>query len=78
MADKNLARLWAGMSRQDITHDWTVPEAARFCERIAGWQTELTVNVLHAVMNNAEKGDLQAIQWLAERGLIDLPRKAEG
>ena len=80
MAHKSLARQWAGMDKAEITEGWTNREGiANFEDLMQTYRRELAVDALHAVAEKAEKGDLEAIMWLAiARGLIDLPGEQRG
>ena len=70
MVKTTLVRHWMGMSKEEITQGWTEDEQGRFEELIKAWQEHLEKTIVENIDMRAQKGDIDAVEWLVDRGLL--------
>ena len=71
MASQGLVGHWIGMSEEAITVRWDMDQRARFKEIIANEQQRTVTKILDGIQDRAQAGDIGAVQWLEDRGLLE-------
>ena len=78
MSYGTLIRTWMGMSREEITDNWKLPAKKEDYEAVVERERDkLAGAILGGIIKRAEAGELDAVNWLEERGLVKLPSKPQ-
>lgn len=69
-----LREMWMGRFPQDIGADLKTPISAEQVEAEVSIQSrKLVADVLDGIVKRAVAGDLEAVTWLEDRGLLEMP-----
>ena len=71
MVSKNLVSHWIGMSKEEITIQWRQDQIDQFDEVMRNDQETLESRIVKNIEDAAKKGNLDAVQWLIDRGLLE-------
>ena len=76
MGYRTLIETWVGMSWEEITDNWKPPAKKEDYEAaVEGEKTMLANAILEGIIKRAQAGELDAVNWLEERGLLKLPSR---
>ena len=76
MGYRTLIETWVGMSWEEITDNWKPPAKKENYEAaVEGEKTMLANAILEGIIKRAQAGELDAVNWLEERGLLKLPSR---
>ena len=76
MGYRTLIETWVGMSWEEITNNWKTPAKKEDYEAVVeGEKNKLANAILEGIIKRAQAGDLDAVNWLEERGLLKLPSR---
>ena len=76
MGYRTLIETWVGMSWAEITDNWKPPAKKEDYEAaVEGEKNKLANAILEGIIKRAQAGELDAVNWLEERGLLKLPSR---
>ena len=76
MGYRTLIETWVGMSWAEITDNWKPPAKKKDYEAaVEGEKNKLANAILEGIIKRAQAGELDAVNWLEERGLLKLPSR---
>ena len=76
MGYRTLIETWVGMSWEEITDNWKPPAKKEDYEAaVEGEKNKLANAILEGIIKRAQAGELDAVNWLEERGLLKLPSR---
>ena len=76
MGYRTLIETWVGMSWEETTDNWKPPAKKEDYEAAAeGEKNKLANAILEGIIKRAQAGELDAVNWLEERGLLKLPSR---
>ena len=76
MGYRTLIETWVGMSWEEITDNWKPPAKKEDYEAaVEGEKNKLANAILEGIIKRAQVGELDAVSWLEERGLLKLPSR---
>ena len=76
MGYRTLIETWVGMSWEEITDNWKPPAKKEDYEAaVEGEKNKLANASLEGIIKRAQAGELDAVNWLEERGLLKLPSR---
>ena len=76
MGYRTLIETWVGMSWAEITDNWKPPAKKEDYEAaVEGEKNKLANAILESIIKRAQAGELDAVNWLEERGLLKLPSR---
>ena len=76
MGYRTLIETWVGMSWEEITDHWKPPAKKEDYEAaVEGEKNKLANAILEGIIKRAQAGELDAVNWLEERGLLKLPSR---
>ena len=76
MGYRTLIETWVGMSWEEITDHWKPPAKKKDYEAaVEGEKNKLANAILEGIIKRAQAGELDAVNWLEERGLLKLPSR---
>ena len=77
MSDERLILAWMGTPPEEIMAIWPHLQSVEQWEKdLADLHDALAEDVLGKILGRAREGDVAAVVWLEEHGLLTMPRSA--